>query len=153
MHPHAALIESFYTAFAARNAVGMVACYHPDIHFSDPVFPDLHGEHAGRMWRMLCARGKDLEIHFSGVTADDSQGAAHWEAVYTFSATGRTVHNKIDASFRFADGLIVSHTDHFDLWKWSAMALGLKGSLLGWTPLVRNAIRQQAARGLDRFQG
>lgn len=102
---------------------------------------------------MLCARGKDLEIRFSAVTADDSEGSAHWDAVYTFSATGRQVHNKIDASFRFADGLIVSHRDRFDLWKWSAMALGLKGSLLGWTPIVRNAIRKQAARSLDRFQG
>ncbi len=152
MHANEALIRAFYSAFALRDADGMIECYHPEIQFSDPVFPNLQGEEAGKMWKMLCARGKDLELTFSDVLADDLEGAAHWQARYTFSGTGRPVLNKIDASFHFADGKIVRHQDRFDLWKWSAMALGLKGSLLGWTPLVQNAIRMQAAKGLDRFQ-
>ena len=152
MHANAKLIESFYTAFAARDAAGMIDCYHPEIRFSDPVFPDLQGEAAGRMWRMLCARGKDLEISFSNVEADDSEGSAHWQAIYSFSATHRRVHNRIHATFYFTDGKISGHKDVFDLWKWAAMALGLKGSLLGWTPMVQNAIRRQAAKSLERYR-
>jgi ketosteroid isomerase-like protein len=152
MHPHAQLIETFYAAFAKRDAEAMVACYHPDIHFSDPVFQDLRGAHAGNMWRMLCERATTLVVEHSGVSADDKAGKAHWEARYDFTATGRKVHNVIDARFEFRDGKIVRHADTFDLWKWAGMALGAKGKLLGWAPPVQNAIRKQGMKGLEVFE-
>ncbi|RMU63272.1 hypothetical protein ALP29_200285 [Pseudomonas syringae pv. avii] len=37
------------------------------------------------------------------------------------------------------------------MWRWSRQALGAKGLLLGWTPLVRNAVRVQALKGLKAF--
>jgi ketosteroid isomerase-like protein len=152
MHANARLIETFYTSFQKRDAEGMVACYHPDVRFSDPVFQDLQGPRAGAMWRMLCGRAKDLEIEFRDVQADDSTGSAHWEARYLFSATGRKVHNVIDAKFEFRDGKIVRHADSFDLWRWAGMALGAKGKLLGWLPPIQRAIRQKALGGLDAFE-
>jgi ketosteroid isomerase-like protein len=151
MHPNAKLIERFYTCFQKKDAEGMAACYHPDVVFSDPVFTELHGDRAGAMWRMLAARAKSLEVTFRDVTADDTRGSAHWEAVYPFSQTGRRVHNVIDASFLFKDGKIIRHEDRFDLWRWAGMALGVKGRLLGWLPPVQGAIRKKAADGLDEF--
>lgn len=151
MHPNAALIAQFYQAFQQHNAEGMVACYHPDIAFSDPVFQDLHGERAKGMWRMLVGRSTDLALIFRDVSADDHTGKAAWEATYTFSQTGRKVVNKVQATFQFQDGQIRIHQDRFDLWRWAGMALGPRGSLLGWTPLVQTAIRRNAARGLDAF--
>jgi ketosteroid isomerase-like protein len=145
------LITSFYEAFKKRDAEGMVASYADDVHFSDPVFPDLNGDRAKNMWRMLCERGKDLEIEFRDVKVDGNKGSAHWEAHYTFSITGNRVHNIIDAEFVFADGKIVDHKDSFDLWRWAGMALGMKGKLLGWAPFVQNAIRKNAVKGLDAF--
>lgn len=147
-----ALIERFYRAFGRCDAEGMAACYHPEIRFSDPVFTDLEGERAGNMWRMLCGRAKDLRIEASAITADASSGSAHWEAWYTFSGTGRQVHNRIDARFLFRDGAIIEHHDSFPLWKWTRMALGPAGLLLGWTPLVKGKVRAQAAAGLDEFE-
>ncbi len=41
------------------------------------------------------------------------RGSARWEAVYPFSETGRIVHNRIRAEFRFRDGKIIEHRDHF----------------------------------------
>ena len=128
-----------------------MACYAPDVTFNDPVFPALRGDEARGMWRMLCARGKDLRIEFSAVQADDRAGSAHMEAWYTFSATGRSVHNIIDASFTFSRGLIAIHVDRFDFYRWSRQALGATGVLLGWTPLVQNKIRRTAARSLEQF--
>ncbi|MDY7093052.1 MAG: nuclear transport factor 2 family protein [Acidobacteriota bacterium] len=151
MHANARLIESFYRSFQQRNASGMVACYHPQVEFSDNVFPHLQGPEARAMWYMLCERGKDLEIEFEGIEANETSGRAHWQARYTFSPTGRPVHNSIYACFTFEDGRIVAHRDSFDLWRWASQALGLKGRLLGWTPLVQNAIRRQAARGLKAY--
>ena len=151
-HPNAQLIDTFYAAFAKRDAETMAACYHPDIWFSDPVFLDLRGPRAGNMWRMLCQRATTLAIEYSGISADDTTGKAHWEARYDFTATGRKVHNIIDARFEFKDGKIVRHADTFDLWRWAGMALGPKGTFLGWLPPVQGAIRKQAIKGLDVFE-
>lgn len=147
----AALITTFYDAFARRDAEAMVACYAPDVVFSDPVFGELGGERACQMWRMLCARGKDLRISHRDVTADADRGSAHWDAHYTFSATGRPVHNMVQASFGFRGGKIVRHDDVFDLYRWARQALGVKGLLLGWAPPVQHKIQAQARAGLDAF--
>lgn len=151
MHPHAALIERFYAAFAARDAAGMQACYHPEVVFSDPAFGELRGAEAGAMWAMLVARGKDLHVTASRVEADDRRGSAHWDARYTFGQTGRPVLNRIDAEFEFRDGLIVRHTDRFGFWTWARQALGPAGLLLGWTPLLRNRVRSTARAGLETY--
>ncbi|MGH8673973.1 MAG: nuclear transport factor 2 family protein [Burkholderiales bacterium] len=151
MHKNAELIERFYTAFRKRDAATMAGCYHPDVEFSDPVFTDLKGARAGAMWRMLCERGKDLRVEFSDARADDRTGTAHWEAWYTFSGTGRKVHNVIDASFEFKDGLIVRHTDRFDLHRWAGQALGITGKLLGGTSFLQGKVRTKAAKSLDDY--
>lgn len=151
MHPNAALIERFYTSFAAGDAAGMKACYHPEIVFTDPAFGDLHGPEAGAMWAMLLARATDLQVEFSSVEADDQRGRAHWDARYTFGQTGRKVLNQIDAEFEFRDGLIIRHIDRFSMWKWARQALGPAGLALGWTPLVANKVRATARKSLERY--
>ena len=150
---HHAVITRFYEAFQRLDAQGMAACYTDDVRFSDPVFGELQGKDARDMWRMLTSRAKDFTLTFDQVQADDRTGSAHWVATYVFSQTGATVVNDIQARFVFRDGKICEHHDHFDLWRWSRQALGTKGLLLGWTPLVKNAIRAQAKKGLKAFQG
>lgn len=150
-HPNAALLHRFYSAFQKLDAETMAQCYGADIRFSDPVFTDLQGSEAGDMWRMLCSRASDFSLSFDHVTADDKFGRAHWIATYTFSQTGRKIVNDIHAEFEFQDGKIIRHRDHFNLWKWAQQALGLKGLMLGWSGLVQNKIRAQAARGLRAF--
>lgn len=144
------LIERFYQAFAARDAGAMVSCYDPEVHFRDEVF-DLDGAEASGMWQMLCANGKDLRVAASDIRLDGDEVTAHWDAWYTFSATGRKVHNSIDARFRFRDGRILEHIDRFDFWSWSRQALGVPGLLLGWTPFLRKKVRKTAAKQLENF--
>jgi len=151
MHQNADLIREFYTSFQARDANGMNTCYHAEVVFSDPAFGTLKGKEATSMWQMLCERGKDLDIEFGDVHADDEKGSAHWEAWYTFSKSGRRVHNIIEASFVFQEGKIFHHTDRFNLWRWSSQALGPLGIFLGWTPFVQSAIRKEARKGLEKF--
>lgn len=151
-HPNAELITRFYQAFQQLDAEAMAACYTEDVQFSDPVFTDLRGAEAVDMWRMLASRAQGFSLSFSEVQADDRQGSARWVATYLFSQTGNTVVNDIQARFVFREGKISQHRDSFDLWRWSRQALGTKGLLLGWTPLVRNAIRAQAAKGLAAFR-
>jgi ketosteroid isomerase-like protein len=151
MHPHAKLINDFYTAFAQRDAAAMARCYHPDAVFTDPAFPLLKGAEVPAMWAMLCSRAQDFSLEFRDVHADAEGGRAHWEAKYLFSKTGRKVHNKIDAMFAFKDGLIVRHIDRFSFWRWSAQALGPVGLVLGWSPPIKWKVRKEAAKGLDIF--
>jgi ketosteroid isomerase-like protein len=142
------IITNLYRAFAVRDHEAMARCYTPDAHFSDPVFPDLHGSAVAAMWRMLCRRATDLRITFRDVTVSGERGSAHWEAWYTYSATGRPVHNVIDATFTLKGDLIARHVDRFDLYAWARQALSPRGVLFGWTPPVQAAIRRGAARAL-----
>ena len=147
-HPNETLIHGFYEAFLRKDHATMGAAYADDAKFSDPVFPELDAGQVRTMWRMLLERGTDLELSYSGISANEREGVAHWEAAYTFHATGRKVRNVIDAKFAFREGRIVRHEDSFDFWRWSRMALGFKGALLGWTPLVRNKVQATAAKQL-----
>jgi hypothetical protein len=80
-----------------------------------------------------------------------SSGDADWEARYTFSPSKRPVHNILHAHFQFRDGKIVRHRDEFDFWRWSRMALGPTGLVLGWSPMVKNKVRATAKSGLEKF--
>lgn len=149
-----AIITKFYEAFDRLDAAAMAACYHPEVVFEDPAFGRLQGKKAAEMWAMLCEsqKGKDFRITYQDIQSEDNAGSAHWEAFYTFSKTGRKVHNKIDAQFRFQDGLIISHTDHFNLRRWAAQAMGFKGWLLGGTDFFRKKMQAQTNHLLDKFQ-
>ena len=145
------LIESFYLAFQKRDAASMAVCYDPSVHFSDPVFTNLHGLEVSAMWAMLCEQGTDLEVVFGDINADNETGSSHWEATYTLSSTNRQIHNRIDAAFEFHDGRIVRHIDSFGLWKWSRMALGFTGTVGGWSGPVQLKIRETANRALGKY--
>ena len=146
---NAALIEKFYRAFQQRDYQTMANCYHPDASFQDGAFT-LQGKAIGAMWHMLCARGKDLEIEFS-VKEENGQVSAHWEPRYTFSQTGKFIHNIIDAEFEFKDGLIIKHIDRFNFWRWSRQALGIAGVLLGWSSMLQNKVGAMAQKTLHKF--
>jgi ketosteroid isomerase-like protein len=152
MHPNAALLTAFYTAFAAGDSETMAASYADDATFSDPIFPELDAEHTRAMWRMFCTSKAAPKVTFHSVQADDASASACWEAVYNFPKTGRPVHNKVQATFELRDGLIVRHRDDFDLYRWTRMALGPLGTVLGWTPILQNQVRAQSAALLRRFR-
>ena len=146
-----AVLDRFYSAFQDRDWATMGACYHPDAHFSDPVFPDLDAAGVRAMWKMLLTNGTDLRIGFSVLEESGTNGKAEWEAHYTFSRTGRSVHNEVVSSFEMKNGLILRQLDEFDFWNWSRQALGTPGLLLGWSPLIKNKVRATAAKGLARI--
>jgi hypothetical protein len=149
-----ATIQAFYAAFAELDGAAMAACYADDARFDDEVFSLVGKARIGGMWTMLTdavrARGREDWQLSVGELTDRS---AHWEAQYRFSATGRRVHNRVDADFEFDDrGRISRHVDRFDFWRWSRQALGPVGWALGWTPWLRGRVRAQAATRLALHQ-
>lgn len=145
------IIHQLYTSFPIKDWKTMQSCYHDKAVFTDPVFQTLSSMEVKAMWHMLAAAAQDLKIIFGDVSVSGNEGSCQWQAWYTFSRTGRKVHNIIQAKFEFKDGKIIRHTDHFNLWRWSSMALGVPGVLLGWTPLIRNKVRSSARKGLAKF--
>ncbi|PXY41310.1 nuclear transport factor 2 family protein [Flavobacterium cheongpyeongense] len=153
MNSNENLIGKFYTAFANADVKTMVECYHPKVHFVDPAFGLLKGDQVSKMWEMLILKSKgDIKIEFSNIKTDEFSGSARWVATYKFSKTNRKVINRISSEFIFQDGLIIKHTDNFDVWKWSKQAFGITGYLLGWTGFFQNKIKEQALLSLKKFQ-
>ena len=157
MHPNQQNLEKFYNAFSRLDSDTMAQCYAPDATFDDEAFSLRGHAQVTGMWHMLCdatrARGRDVwKLEYRDVQADAAIGQAHWEAWYRFSATGRMVHNVIDGRFTFTpEGLIATHTDRFNFWRWSRQALGMPGLLLGWTPFLQGKVRATAARNLHKY--
>lgn len=154
MNPYEQRIAAFYAAFRDLDAKAMKAAYAPEARFRDPVFELAGREEIGAMWAMLCdavaRQGRDVwRLDVSHISADESEGRARWEPHYRFSATGRVVHNVIDAHFVFdAHGLIVKQREEFDFWRWSRQALGPAGWALGWSPWLAGKVRTQARTNL-----
>ncbi|GAB2947023.1 nuclear transport factor 2 family protein [Hymenobacter coalescens] len=151
MTPHEELLHRFYQAFQRRDHAAMAACYHPDATFNDAAFAHLRGAEIGAMWQMLCEQGKDLRLAFNDIRADEHEGRATWDAHYTFSRTGRPVHNHIRARFTFQDGKILTHHDAFSFWRWARQALGPTGWLLGWSPWLQRQVQATARQNLEKF--
>ncbi|MDD0840613.1 nuclear transport factor 2 family protein [Curvibacter sp. HBC61] len=150
-------LQRFYTAFSQLDHATMAECYAPEAEFDDEAFSLRGRDQVAGMWRMLCSATRKSgaahwKLEFRDLHADGLQGRAHWEAHYTFSATGRRVHNIIDAEFTFNEaGLILRHRDRFSFWRWSRQALGLPGLLLGWSPSLKRQVRSTAANNLRKF--
>ena len=140
----------YWDAIGRLDAETMADCYAHDAQFEDEVF-QLKGAECGMMWRMLFQGAADLEIRPGNLVVKDGIAHGRLDAWYTFTATGRKVHNKIQTRLVLRNGKIIDHHDRFPFYKWSRQALGAKGWLLGWTPLVRGAVRRQARRRLDKW--
>jgi ketosteroid isomerase-like protein len=152
MNNNTQLVEKFYLAFQQLDATAMNNCYSDDIIFFDPVFGLLKREEAKSMWEMLCKNAKNFSLTFDNIVAlDEEYCTCDWVATYTFSATGKTVINKIKANMRFADDKIIEHSDAFSIHKWSKQAFGTVGILFGWNSFFQNKIKNKAKKNLLQF--
>ena len=144
MNPNEQLLTTFYLAFQNKDYNSMQNCYSDNAVFNDEVFHNLNSSQVKAMWEMLIKKGKDLKIEFHNVKADETKGSAEWIAYYTFSATKRKVVNRIKSKFIFENGIIISHKDTFDFYRWAKQALGAMGILLGWTSFIKRKVRETA---------
>ena len=124
------LIERFYSAFGQKDGHAMAECYAPDVHFSDPVFPDLSGPRAGAMWDMLTQAPGDLRIELLDHDADEKHGSAQWRAHYVFSQTGRPVVKAVERAAH-ADPMAVGPTESDLTVIWHGPGLGMSHPSLG----------------------
>ncbi len=151
MNHNQQLITSFYQSFQNKDYLTMQNYFADEAVFNDEVFINLNAMEVKAMWEMLCKRGKDLQIEFSHIQANEKTGSAEWKASYTFSKTNKKVVNHIIAKFSFSNGKITKHTDKFNFYAWASQALGFTGVLLGWSSFLKNKVRQGARKNLNDF--
>ncbi|SRR5258708_1314721 len=145
------LINNFYTAFQNKDYRTMQGCYDDSAIFSDQVFINLNAKQVRAMWEMFCVNSKDLRIEFKNVSANERRVSAEWTAFYTFPSTGRKVINHIKSDFLLERGKITKHIDTFNFYKSIKQSLGIVGLLFGWTPLVKNRLRNAAMKRLNYY--
>jgi len=148
----AEVVDRFYKAFARKDAAAMAACYHPNATFEDPAFGPLDREAVCAMWAMLLGRSGDLTVTHRVLGESGPGVTVRWEARYTFTRTGRPVHNRIEATCTLEGGLIRTHRDAFSFWAWARQAFGPAGLLLGWTPWFQAKVRGEALRSLAAYR-
>ena len=145
-HPNGELLQRLFTSLNQHDHQTMADCYHADATFRDIAF-DLRGSkliHA--MWHMISKT--DIRASFDLIEVDDRVGHVNLIDDYTFSSTGRPVHNVIDSHFRLRDGLIIEHQDSCDARIWAAMALGgVSGFLAGRVRLLRSFKARRLLQG------
>ncbi|MDP5275382.1 nuclear transport factor 2 family protein [Chengkuizengella axinellae] len=145
------LIHKLYTSFQNKDFATIRSCYHEKATFNDPAFTNLKGKEPSAMWHMLFGNNDQVKVTFDNVKADNFKGQARWIAKYPFSQTGREVTNVIHASFEFQDGKIIRHVDEFDFYKWSKMAFGPIGFLIGWTSFFRRKLQSTVNEKLHKY--
>ncbi|SCY07660.1 SnoaL-like domain-containing protein [Nonlabens sp. Hel1_33_55] len=145
------LLTQFYKGLKNANASNMTALYKDNSHFKDPVFGDLHGEHAISMWHMLFSKNNQVKISYKIIEATPTYGKVQWTANYLNGSNKRPVTNHVTANFKLADGEIVNHVDSFNLSKWSRQALGVSGLLMGWSSFMKNQIQKKTNSLLDHY--
>src|SRR5262249_26164400 len=125
---NALTLRRYFESFGKGDYLGMQSCLHPDVEFSDIGF-ELQGRKVGAMWHMIIANG--IRVSSRDLTVDGQTGNAHWECDYEFrkdkDAVPRPVHNAIDSTFRFDNGLIREQHDRCDFWAWFEQAIGPMG--------------------------
>lgn len=151
MNKNEEVIRKLYSALQRVDHEDMIRCYHPEAIFKDPVFDLRSKKEIAGMWTMLCKKAKEFEFHFDQVQANEEKGKARLKAKYLFSQTNRMVVNKIDAHFKFKNGLIIEHIDSFDFWRWSRQALGFFGLILGWSSFLQKKVQQKAYNNMKTF--
>jgi uncharacterized protein len=141
----------FYEAFMVRDHYTMGLLYANHATFRDPVFPRLTAQGTRLMWQMLLSEAEDLAIDVNIIEDTPDRARVDWVARYTFTPTKRPVVNRVHTEMAIAAGKIVQQVDDFSFWRWAGQALGWRGWLLGYTPLVRDKVQRQAAKSLTEF--
>jgi hypothetical protein len=129
----------------------MQDCYADTIVFKDPVFGELKGDRAKKMWEMLLCNNKDIQIYVSDIYVGENTGSAKWKASYKFGKKKRKISNKVTANFELEDNKITQHIDEFDFYKWAKQALGLKGLLFGWSNYFQKKTQKEVNELLDDY--
>ncbi|CAN5553097.1 hypothetical protein BH11MYX1_BH11MYX1_14690 [soil metagenome] len=122
-----ATANTFYAAFAARNAATMRSHYAPTVAFHDPLFGSLRGDQVMLMWTTIMPAANPFQIVPSAATTPTLRSDGAWSVQVTWDAHyglgGRSIHNTSKTTLVIKDDKIIEQRDEWDLDRWTAQAL------------------------------
>ena len=133
----------FYDAFSVANIDVLKQLYDKKLIFNDNIFVNLDYNETISMWSSLLVGNKNMSIKYEIKKYSEKYVEVEWIADYLFTSTNRNVKNIILAKMEIDQGKIINHTDNFDFYKWSQMAFGITGVLIGWTSFFKNKVRTE----------
>lgn len=146
------VVEKFYEAFSRRNAAIMNSCYAEDIVYSNPVYGLLQGQEVHCMWELFCKEVHHFSLTFGTITEiDEEYITCNWTAKYNDIVTGRQIIKKAKAFMRINKGIIVEHSDAFNINTWMTQHFGWKGYLFGWTYYMKRSVFKKARKRLKTY--
>lgn len=134
----------FYDAFSVANIDVLKQLYDKKLIFNDNIFVNLDYNETISMWSSLLVGNKNMSIKYEIKKYSEKYVEVEWIADYLFTSTNRNVKNIILAKMEIDQGKIINHKDNFDFYKWSQMAFGITGVLIGWTSFFKNKVRTEA---------
>lgn len=143
MHPNELLLTKFFEYLNAHNLERIASCYHEEATFHDIAFNLKGKKQIYAMWDMICSVNKDnipsdIKVHIERLSANDATGSAVVLESYTYRDNNKKVHNKINSTFEFRDGLIYKQNDDCDPVSWANQAFGgIRGFIAGHIEFVR----------------
>ena len=92
-HANKILLQRLFTSLDRHDRTTMAGCYDSAAKFTDIAFDLKNGKEIHAIWHMICEG--DIRTTFDVVHADDHTAEVNVIDDYTFSSTGRKVHNVI----------------------------------------------------------
>lgn len=145
------VVTKFYDAFLKKDYKTMQSLYAINAVFSDEIFKGLSGFEAGKMWQMLLTSGSEMSVEYKILDTSKKGAKVKWIADYTFSKTGRKVHNEVISTFEIEEGKIYTQRDKFNFGSWSKQALGFVPWLFGLLGVTQKKVQETASKGLNDF--
>jgi len=146
------VLNTFLRALAQRDVEAMIRCYTTTATYHSPIFPQVEGDTLTATWQWFCAKAPDLTMVVDEQAFEANTARVQWTATYTFPKTGRPVVQVTDSIFVFEGPQLCRHEDRFDLHRWSHMALGPLGRVLGGRRWLQRSLQRAAAERVARFQ-
>jgi hypothetical protein len=143
------VVERFFSAYANADPVAMSACLHPQISYSDPLFPDLRGVRVGLRWHWQLRHATEFKLQKQIMFMDERKAQLKLDVAYLWH--GRAVHHEVLSTLTIWDDLIVRQIDEYPYWPYAKQAYGVAGHLLGGLGWAQSVVQRRAAAAVEEL--
>jgi hypothetical protein len=141
------VVERFFLAYSKADPVLMSACLHPQISYSDPLFPDLRGVRVGLRWHWQLRHATDFKLQKQIIFLDERKAQLKLDIAYLWHR--RAVHHQVLSTLTIWDDMIVRHVDEYPYWQYAKQAQGLAGYVFGGFGWAQSVVQRRAAAAVE----
>lgn len=142
------VVELFFESLKKGDLKTVQNLYALNSIYKNPVYPNLSGMEAGKMWELMTRKVKNYNLDYKILGASRKSVKAFWTLNYTTSR-GKRVSSQIKSDFEIVDNQIYTQADKFNYSKWIRQSKGLIAWLFGI--VAQTKLREVAEKRLNLF--